>query len=61
MQKSKYLNVVLATAVLVLSILLASRNDPSAMRKKSSSTASEAAQAAIADTAMSPLKRSRWA
>ena len=57
MQKSKYLNVVLATAVLVLSILLASRNDPSAMRKKSSSTASEAAQAAIADTAYVPFKK----
>jgi len=57
MQKSKFLNVVLATAVLVLSILLATKIDPSAMRKKSTSTASEGAAAFVSDSSYVPFKK----
>jgi len=57
MQKSKFLNIVLATAVLVLAILLATKNDPSAMRKKSISSASEGAQPSVSDSAYVPFKK----
>lgn len=57
MQKSKFLNIVLATAVLVLAILLAAKNDPSAMRKKSTSIASEGAQPSASDSAYVPFKK----
>lgn len=57
MQKSKFLNIVLATAVLVMALLLATKNDPSAMRKKSSSTASQDAQAKAYDSAYVPFKK----
>lgn len=57
MQKSKFLNIVLATAVLVLAILLAAKNDPSAMRKKSTSIASEGAQPTANDSAFVPFKK----
>lgn len=57
MQKSKYLNVVLATAVLVLAILLATKNDPSAMRKKHTSTASIDAQRYATDSTYVPFKK----
>ena len=57
MQKSKFLNIVLATAVLVLAILLATKNDPSAMRKKDTSTASEGAQPTAYDSAWVPFKK----
>jgi hypothetical protein len=60
MQKSKFLNIVLATAVLVLAILLATKNDPSAMRKKSTTTPSEGAQPAAYDSAYVPFKKNRW-
>jgi flavin reductase (DIM6/NTAB) family NADH-FMN oxidoreductase RutF/nitroreductase len=57
MQKSKFLNIVLATAVLVLAILLATKNDPSAMRKKNISSASEGAQPSVSDSAYVPFKK----
>ncbi|KAF0202942.1 MAG: hypothetical protein FD170_1519 [Bacteroidetes bacterium] len=57
MQKSKFLNIVLATAVLVLAILLAAKNDPSTMRKKSTSIASEGAQPSASDSAYVPFKK----
>jgi len=57
MQKSKYLNIVLATAVLVLSILLASNNDPFAMLKKSKSVASEGAASLVSDSSYVPFQK----
>ncbi len=57
MQKSKYLNIVLATAVLALSILLATKNDPSAMRKKSTSAASEGASPLVSDSSYVPFQK----
>lgn len=56
MQKSKFLNVVLATAVLALAILLAIKTNPSAMSKKST-TPSEVAQPAASDSASVPFKK----
>jgi flavin reductase (DIM6/NTAB) family NADH-FMN oxidoreductase RutF/nitroreductase len=57
MQKSKFLNIVLATAVLVLSILLATKIDPSAMRKKTTSAASEGASSIVSDSSYVPFKK----
>jgi flavin reductase (DIM6/NTAB) family NADH-FMN oxidoreductase RutF/nitroreductase len=57
MQKSKFLNIILATAVLALAILLATKNDPSAMSKKSTTTPSEGAQPAANDSAWVPFKK----
>jgi flavin reductase (DIM6/NTAB) family NADH-FMN oxidoreductase RutF/nitroreductase len=57
MHKSKFLNIVLATAVLVLTILLATKNDLPDMRKKNSPSASEGAQTVVSDSAYIPFKK----
>lgn len=57
MHKSKFLNIVLATAVLVLAILLATKNDLPDMRKKNSPSASEGAQTVVSDSAYIPFKK----
>lgn len=55
MQKSKFLNIVLATAVLVLSVLLATKNDTSV--KKSSKTSNEIAGISPSDSALTPFAK----
>ncbi len=57
MHKSKFLNIVLATAVLVLTILLATKIDLPDMRKKNSPSASEGAQTVVSDSAYIPFKK----
>lgn len=55
MQKSKFLNIVLATAVLVLTVLLSTKNDKSVM--KSSKNAAESTDNRPSDSAFIPFKK----
>jgi flavin reductase (DIM6/NTAB) family NADH-FMN oxidoreductase RutF len=55
MQKSKFLNIVLATAVLVLTVLLSTKNDKSAM--KSSKNAAGSVENRPSDSAFIPFKK----
>lgn len=55
MQKSKFLNIVLATAVLVLTVLLSTKNDKSIM--KSSKNAAESIDNRPLDSAFIPFKK----
>jgi flavin reductase (DIM6/NTAB) family NADH-FMN oxidoreductase RutF/nitroreductase len=55
MQKSKFLNIVLATAVLVLTVLLSTKNDKSAM--KSSKNVAGAVENRPSDSAFIPFKK----
>ncbi len=57
MQKSKFLNIILASAVLVLVILLATKKDDSAMRKTTKKVTSENSQLLSSDSTTVPFKK----
>lgn len=57
MQKSKFLNIILASAVLVMAILMATKKDDSAMRKTNKKVTSENSQSVISDSASVPFKK----
>lgn len=57
MQKSKYLNLVLAAAVLVLAFLLSTKKDDSNMRKKPSNQSSEQTTLVTSDSLAVPFEK----